>query len=281
MTLGFEELLAMRIPETKIKAGVVLRCRRRLGSLVQQAVSERNPDVAKQAYDEAEALPQTATEIKLKVEGYELNGSLHAVNTNIIMCWKGTVPCLLKTLTEKEFNRGKVFLEALGGREIENLTTFEIALYESKRFMIMPHFSSNLEPLRSLSVKDGQKLVSQISIALSGIHELGFNHMDVKPSNICIRENGDFVLVDLGSVVRRDDYSESTAAYVPRDFQERRSHGKRYLADDRVDWLMLGVTVAEKVYGLAVGGSKDPPTIAELKDVIGKDFIELVEYLYC
>ena len=139
MTLGFEDLLAMRIPATKIKAGVVLRCRRRLGYLVQQAVSERNPGVAKQAYDEAEALPQTATEDKLKIEGYELNGEFCAVNHNNIMCWKGTVPCLLKTLTEKEFNRGKVFLEALGGREIENLTTFEIALYESKRFMIMPY----------------------------------------------------------------------------------------------------------------------------------------------
>ena len=279
MTLGFEELLAMRIPETKIKAGVVLRCRRRLGSLVQQAVSEQNPDVAKQAYDEAGALPQTQTEKDLAVEGYILNGALHAGNSSILMCWKGTLPRLLKTLTEKEFNRGELFLEALRGREIENLTTFEIFSHESKRLMIMPHFSSNLELLSSLSVEDGHKLVSQISIALSGIHELGFNHMDVKPSNICIRENGDFVLVDLGSVVRRDHYSESTAVYVPRDFQEGRSHGNRYLADDRIDWLMLGVTVAEKVCKVDVGGLKKTLTIAEPKEEIGREFVELVAYL--
>ena len=36
--------------------------------------------------------------------------------------------------------------------------------------------------------------------ALTCLHKHEYAHMDVKPSNICINSNGDFVLIDLGSV---------------------------------------------------------------------------------
>jgi hypothetical protein len=41
---------------------------------------------------------------------------------------------------------------------------------------------------------------------------------------------------------------------------------------------MLGVTLAEKVYHLEVGGTSPPPSIAELQGIIGIDFIEVVQY---
>jgi serine/threonine protein kinase len=82
--------------------------------------------------------------------------------------------------------------------------------------------------------------------------------MDIKPSNICIRENGNFVLIDLGSVVMKGSFSESTVVYVPRDFQprERLNPNNRYKAGGLNDWLMLGMTIAEKVYDLEIGTVK-------------------------
>lgn len=41
---------------------------------------------------------------------------------------------------------------------------------------------------------------NQLSQALRLLHAHGYAHMDVKPANICISVEGDFVLIDLGSV---------------------------------------------------------------------------------
>ena len=46
--LGFEELLRSRLPN--FNQHVIARCRTRFGSLVLQAVSEQNADIALSAY---------------------------------------------------------------------------------------------------------------------------------------------------------------------------------------------------------------------------------------
>jgi serine/threonine protein kinase len=46
-------------------------------------------------------------------------------------------------------------------------------------------------------------VVQQISEAIQFLHDIDFIHMDIKLSNICLNEDGDAVLVDLGSVVKR------------------------------------------------------------------------------
>lgn len=52
----------------------------------------------------------------------------------------------------------------------------------------------------------------------------------------------------------------------------------KYKAVDVNDWLMLGMTIAEKVYSLEVGGSAPPPTVAELTTILEADgaFGELI-----
>ena len=64
------------------------------------------------------------------------------------------------------------------------------------------HFSSSLELLTHLTVEESHTLARHLAFPKN--HALGFNHMDVKPPNICIRENGDFILVNLGSIVHRE-----------------------------------------------------------------------------
>lgn len=270
---SFEELLGKRIRD--IQPGVVDRCRRRFGSLVQQAVAENSPEVALQAYELAYALPQTNTELQFRIDGYELNGLWNNYNENLIICYQDTFTKLLKVLSPKEYERGSTFLAKIQGQSLnEFITPFELRSVNQKNFMIMPHYSSTLETHPRLTIDSGIKLFQQMSQAIEFFHNLGLNHMDIKPSNICIRENGNFVLIDLGSVVMKGLISESTVVYVPRDFQPRnpRNPNSRYKAVDRNDWLMLGMTIAEKVYGLKVGsGTISPPTIQELINILQPD----------
>jgi serine/threonine protein kinase len=148
--------------------------------------------------------------------------------------------------------------------------------------MIMPYYPSTLEHIETLSVEDGLRLFAQIRSAVDFLHALNYNHMDIKPANICVRDTGDFVLVDLGSVALKLDNSESTVVYVPRDFQPRDkrspSISNRYKAEDVNDWLMLGMTIAEKVYGLEVGGISPSPTVGGLIEILKTDdaFDELI-----
>ena len=106
--------------------------------------------------------------------------------------------------------------------------------------MIMPLYVSSLEPCPQIGVETGQKLYSQIACALHTIHSCEFQHMDVKPANICMRDNGDFVLIDLGSVISIESYSLSTTVYLPRDYQPGRRVPYRYQATEIHDWVMLG-----------------------------------------
>ena len=85
-------------------------------------------------------------------------------------------------------------------REIEHPTTFGNVL--ATTIHDYAHFSSSLEPLTHLIVEEGHTLARHLAFPKN--HTLSFNHMDVKPPDICIRENGDFILVNLGSIVHRE-----------------------------------------------------------------------------
>ena len=250
------------------------------------AIAENRVESAIQGYEQTLALPQTATEAMLNIEGYELNGPWHTGNDNLIICYKGTVPHLLKALTPKEITRGSALFIVLQEQTHASpfLTSFELRSHEKKVFMIMPYYPSTLESVRRLSLENGVRLFDQVRNAIDFLHSLNYNHMDIKPANICLRENGDFVLIDLGSVTMKLTVSESTVVYVPKDFQPRdkRAPNNKYKAVDINDWLMLGMTIAEKVYGLEVGGSAPPPTVEGLTTILNTDgaFEELVSLFH-
>ena len=276
---SFEDLLRLGLPD--FNPQVVARARRRFSSQMFLAIAENKVDSAIQVYEQTLALPQTATEAMLNSEGYELNWG-HTGNDNLIICYKDTVPHLLKALTPKEITRGSSLFTVLKEQTHMNpyLTSFELRTHGKKSFMIMPYYPSTLASVRKLSLASGIRLFDQVRSAVDYLHSLNYNHMDIKPANICLRENGDFVLIDLGSVAMKLDISESTVVYVPRDFQPRdkRAPNSKYKAVDVNDWLMLGMTIAEKVYGLEVGGSAPPPTVAGLTTILETDgaFGELI-----
>ena len=201
-------------------------------------------------------------------------------------CFKGAVPRLLKVLTSTESARCLPLFLVLQKQTHVNphLTSFDLQSNGKKSFMIMPCYASSLDKIPKLSLADGVRLFDQLRSAIDYLHSLNFNHMDIKSSNICLKENGDFVLVDLGSVVVKHEISASTVAYVPRDFQPRFKYfpDSKYEAVDVNDWLMLGMTIAEKVYRLKVGFTTPPPTVDELVTILEADgaFGELISLFH-
>jgi len=276
--LGFEELLSRKLPQ--YNRNLIPRCRSRFGAQVLQALADQSSELAFSVYSQAELLPQTQTELMLCEQyGYVLNGNLYN-SDNLVICYKDAAPHVLKCLEGKEANRIEAFQTEMlqcGSVSPPSLVKFDIYAHLSRKFMIMPLYASTIEPISKFSLDTGKRLCLQIMEALRFIHSRGFNHMDVKPSNICVRENGDFVLIDMGSIVRVNEYSESTVCFVPKDFQPREgryaSSSSRYVGEPggKNDWWMLAMTIAQKVCSLEVGvcGSKTPPLMPELRMILG------------
>ena len=268
--------------------------RRRFGDLLVQALLEQNPDVARDAYELTEFLPQTATERALSVDGYIVSGNFNARSDSFTVLFKGWNCYMLKSMTYIESSRATELLQSMGDLKkqniefvISNLTSFDILHISNKYFMIMPHYVFSLDVLPKIAVELGIDLYNQMARALEFLHGMPehYNHMDIKPSNICAAGNGLLVLIDLGSVVKLGEKSESTQAYVPRDFQMRSEENPLsnvYVAGKSNDWWMLAMTIAEKVYELPVGYAvTEPPLMSDLKIILGDEiWVDLVNKLH-
>lgn len=253
--LTFEQLLMVGgLPKTRIEVAVVLRARIQYGHMIIQAVMERNPMVAREAYELAKLLPSTTTAQRLRLEGYKINGLL-CEGSELVICYKGERVHLLKGLRDEEAVRARIFHEAVAGEPIPHVTPYELVDTASgKHFMIMPKFATALEPLPYLSPAGVSILWEHLRQALDSLHARGFAHADVKPANICLSEDGSSaVLIDLGSVARLAERTSSTPAYVPCDFMPR-------TASVALDWWMLAMTLAEKGCGpdhpMKIGGER-------------------------
>jgi serine/threonine-protein kinase len=91
----------------------------------------------------------------------------------------------------------------------------------------------------ALPVSEVVTLVSQIAGALDATHRAGLVHLDVKPANVIVDEQGNAKLTDFG------------IARAARDSEERELVGTaRYIAPERVEG--RPVTPRSDVYGLAL-----------------------------
>jgi hypothetical protein len=288
VVVTFERLLIdSGYPAAHIEASALLRARMKYAHLVTLALMERNPAVARVAYELGERLPSTTTVAALKAAGYQLDGLL-CEGSALVVCYKDESVYLLKSLRDDEARRVRAFHEAcsspaaaaaaaaaaagsnLPPPPIPHITPYELLDSDGgrKHFMIMPKFCTALEPLEHLSVGGVTMVWEHMRQALEGLHAVGFAHADVKPANICLREGGlSAVLVDLGSVARLGEPTSSTTAYVPRDMGRGR-------ARTSLDWWMLAMTLGEKGcgpdHGLAIGGGNVVASRAELRTHLAK-----------
>jgi len=237
------------------------------------AVANGSVEIARDAYEMAAVLPSLTTVQRFLAQGVMINGPLFE-GSPLTLAYKGTQVFVLKPLDKAEARRIDAFELKLGKLSLPHVVPFSLHTSEhkqaegeagqSKRFMLMPKYSSSLEPMARLAEEsDGLRLLAHMEEALTGIHALGFCHMDVKPSNICIAEGGEFILIDLGSVCCMGQESSSTAAYIPSDLGAAHAHPGR-----GTDWWMLAMSLAEKCCGdncISVGSGARSMTTSALR----------------
>ena len=130
-----------------------------------------------------------------------------------------------------------------------------------KFYMTMPKLVSTLEHISLLSASDTRDLWDNMRSALEYLHALGFAHMDVKPSNICVDASERCVLVDLGSLERFGNWMVLMCVYVFCDMDLGFSTAA-------IDWWMLAMTLAEVGCGASAMrhglGAAPPPSKSDL-----------------
>jgi len=261
LPISFEGLIKKQDARIEINPHVITRARKRYALRVNSALIEMNPKLALEIYEDTLTLPQTATENDLILKGYQINGPLIAHNEELLICFdENSVPSVLKALKPQEFNRMKA-IEDLK-LSSKHIIKFKLITSNGKFFVIMPLLPVTLESLKVLTDQSMERFWNQMCDALTCLHTLGYAHMDIKPSNICINSNGDFILIDLGSVAKFGNKSASTLAYIPKDLKNYGTSNKS------VDWWMLAATLSEKGYDVGWGTGPANPTREHLCKIL-------------
>ena len=274
---------------------ILNRMRNRYTNRVNLILQEEDYDYAWETYELASILPGTSTRIEVeKLEGFFLNG-IFQYNDSLIECYKDSQDYILKILSDKEAERFRQFLKDIKSDIVineDNFSSFHphivphyyfIAPTRNRNYnhyLIMPNYHTTLEPKLCNLYDSPETLLrfwNHISSALKFLHQRGYAHMDIKPSNICSKDK-QFILIDLGSTAKFNTRTASTPAYLPKEFIQQIP-----LSSASVDWWMLAFVVAEALKLLQVGGSKQH-TKLEVKSVLVsvKDNTvveELVSYL--
>lgn len=240
---------------------VLRRATHRFASHLNLAMTNQNSVWAADAYLAAKQLPSTTTEAHLAQDDLILNGPLLGEGHKLIICFKKTVPNLLKPVDEREKNKLAENKEYL---QHPNIIPYE---FVGTNYIIMPLHPTTLEHLARLLEGCELKLWQNIGPALTFLHNHRLAHMDVKPANILISCNGSFILGDLGSVAEFGHRTISTDPYIPRDMQI----ASGYFAIPVMDWWMLAMTFAEKVIELHIGGASSAPRRQTLREKLAQD----------
>lgn len=133
----------------------------------------------------------------------------------------------------------------------------------------------------------------QAAEGLAALHEIGWLHADVKPSNLFVGPDGHVTLIDLGYARRADDEpdTESQCVLGTVDYLAPEAVCSRLRIDARSDLYSLGVTLFRMLTGrlpyvgktpaeiVAAHVSAEPPRLRELVPSVPNDVDALVRRL--
>lgn len=100
-----------------------------------------------------------------------------------------------------------------------------------------------------------ESLLVQLESILKSLHQTGFIHGDIKPSNIVLQENGELALIDMGGVLEIGvEYQTQQALCVSRHFCGPNTLFRYGRASKADDYFSLAVS-AQSLYGSYPFGS--------------------------
>lgn len=212
---------------------------------------------ALRVYEDVLSLPQGTTRKNLQLQGYEVDGAIFEGNENIIVCFKGSIPCAFKILDQNfELKRFQNLPRDIL-KTNEYIVPYELVSGPRATYAVMPLYPITLERLDILSVPNLGLLWSNMQSAFNCLHGAKFAHMDVKPPNIAISSEGKFILIDLGSAVQFGQPTSTSELYQPRNLEEYLGNSKLEIhkssgsrndhGNPLVDWWMLALVILERV----------------------------------
>jgi hypothetical protein len=246
-----------------IDEDVLRRALRLFSFRISMALADNNPAFIADAYEQAENLPSSSTEIRLSQSDIILNGELVSSHDSAVtLCFKKSTPYAMKCIDTTEQRK---LISMHSQLKHANIVDFELV---DKRFMIMPLYPTTLEHLKYVDDDTAMKLWQSMGGALAHLHSTSLAHMDVKPENIFISTCGSFILGDLGSVAGFGEKTKSTRAYIPHDMQGQNTNTQTAMAE--VDWWMLAMVFCEKAAGHNVGGGSRELKRGEIHDMLSQ-----------
>lgn len=127
-------------------------------------------------------------------------------------------------------------------------------LYQDEPFMTLEYVESRslrelIQAKSPLLYQNTLTMFRQMAAALNHVHTMGFWHLDFKPENLIVREDGLVVLVDFDLALERKPKPvklsplPGTPAYLPPESLTRNT------VDDQTDIFSFGVTAYEVLTG--------------------------------
>jgi tRNA A-37 threonylcarbamoyl transferase component Bud32/DNA-binding NarL/FixJ family response regulator len=127
---------------------------------------------------------------------------------------------------------------------------YDLGVSDEHAYLVMEYFRAGdlRRRMRSaLSPREALRIALEIARALSGIHQAGVLHRDLKPGNVMVREDGTLALIDFGlakdSALAMEVTDHGTIFGTPHYMSPEQGHGEPI--DGRSDLYSLGVILFE------------------------------------
>jgi Protein kinase domain len=253
-------------------------------------LSTNTPEQAADLYAEASKIPRSVTQIELAQQHISI-GQLFpdaaSSKTVFLEVLDGGSPCLLKVADEESVNHEMSVWEAIkagGGASDHHLVPLKRLPFERKRKrqarvqvgnmsggyndncrdefsggILMHKYQSTLARCKIPQTEEVLlRYGNQLLTAITKMHECGYCHMDIKPSNV-FPWQGNCLLGDYGSATKHGEkVREHTQSYYPDGAGEE--------AKEETDFLLLAVTLLQ-MFG-CVTSPPGPMTKDEIKSKV-------------
>jgi hypothetical protein len=233
------------------KKEVLTRAFVAFGTELENALKFNAEDGIVETYNKAKQCPGSTTLAEFQREGYQPIGILDSKSPIITVVHEG-LPFVVKPLKDEEIERQRILdarIRALGGHAAvggvwiapdapESLPPFRLVDYNDKSYLITPCYGTALSKCGAFPATVVSIFFRNIIKVLRFLHGLGLAYCDLKPDNVCLKGDGNCILVDLGSIAQFGEPAMTTIGFLPVDMAH-----PPFVASEGLDYWLFAMFV--------------------------------------